>query len=300
LIIYFFFSYIHENWSKITTFKYETNWFYFALSTLSLLLSLFILPVALKHIVKLLNYDITLKKISVIIFYSQFVKYLPGGIWGYVGRVYLYKKEGMNTADATKSVLLETIMVFLSGIFVSLVSLPWFNSYDLPDIINKRYLLPSGLLIFICLSIFLHPKILNIFIKIIPDYFKKYDLDFHYNYFSIIKPLIYLIIFWLGIGISFWLLIKSFVNIEPGLLPMFTGIFVISWIIGIAVFFMPGGFGVREISIVLLLNLCLPPYFSAFIAVISRIWWIAGETICFFISYIWNQAGKQNKTIHLH
>jgi glycosyltransferase 2 family protein len=267
---------------------------------LSLLISLFILPIALKSIVRLLQYDITLKRISVIIFYSQFAKYLPGGIWGYVGRVYLYKKEGMNTLDATKSVLLETFMVLLSGIFVSLASLPYFNSYDLPDLINNKYLLPAGIFIFIILSIFLHPKVLNVFIKIIPDKFKKPDLDFNYNYFSILKPLLYLVIFWLGIGISFWLLIKSFINIEPSLLPMLTGMFVISWIIGILVFFMPGGFGIREISIVLLLSICLPPYFSAFIAVISRIWWIAGETICFFISYLWDQTGEHNKTIHLH
>ncbi len=299
-IIYFFSSYICENWNKIENYKYETNWLYFNLSIVSLSLSLFVLPIALKSIVRLLNYNISLKKISFIIFYSQFAKYLPGGIWGYVGRVFLYKNEGMNTLDATKSVLLETLMVMLSGIFISLLSLPFFNSYYLPNSIDNTYIISIGVILFISLSAFLHPNILNVVIKIIPDKLKKTNLDFSYNYFSIFKPLFYLVIFWLGIGVSFWLLIKSFIHIEYSLLPMFTGTFVISWIIGILVFFTPGGFGIREISIVVLLNFCLPPYVSAFIAVISRIWWIVGEIICFSISYLWNKTGKHKNTTHVH
>jgi len=43
-----------------------------------------------------------------------------GGIWGYVGRVYLYRKQRMSVINASKSVLLETLLILASGLFVSL------------------------------------------------------------------------------------------------------------------------------------------------------------------------------------
>lgn len=299
LIVFCFTSYLYENWTKIDEFKYETNWFYLSTSVLSLLATLFILPVSLRNIVGLFKYDISLKKISIILFYSQFAKYLPGGIWGYVGRVYLYKKEGMNALDASKSVFLETLLVLLSGGFVSLFFLCFSDSHLLVEYIGGKYLQPVGIGVFAILLITMHPKILNYFMGFIPDRFKKGELWFDYKYLHLIKPLSYLVVFWLGMGVSFWLLIKSFIHIEPGLLPITTSAFVLSWIIGMLVFFTPSGLGAREVSLIVLLNICLPAYMSAFIAVASRIWWVVGEMIWFMLSYVWNRTGDDSDKIIL-
>lgn len=298
IIIYFFSAYLYENWNKISEIRYETNWLYCSLSAMSLLATLFLLPISFRHVVALFNYDIPLKKISIILFCSQFAKYLPGGIWGYVGRIYLYRKEGMSVLDASKSVFLETLLVLLSGLFVSLCCLCFFDSYLMPKYINSSYLRVAGIFVLIILLIVMHPNVLNRFLKIVPERFKKEDLWFDYHYGSLVKPSLYLIAFWLGIGVGFWLLIKSFIHIEPSLFPVTTGAFVLSWLIGIVIFFVPAGLGARELSLVALLNMCMPAYISAFIAVAARIWWVVGELIWFIISFVWDgSAANKDKII---
>jgi glycosyltransferase 2 family protein len=290
VIIYFFASYLYENWNKINEFKYETNWFCLGLSVLALLTTLFILPISFKNIVGLFNYDISLKKMTIILFCSQFAKYLPGGIWGYVGRVYLYRKEGMNLHDASKSVMLETLLVLLSGSCVSVFCLFFFDSDLLPKQLSVTYLRVTGVVFFVVLLVGLNPKVFNCVVRFVPQRFAKKDIRLDYEYIGIIKPSLYLICFWLGIGVSFWLLIKSVIPIGLALLPVTTGAFVLSWIIGILVFFTPGGLGAREVSMVVLLHACLPDYIAAFIAVTSRIWWVFGEFVWFIISCFWNMT----------
>jgi len=297
LVLYYFGAYLYENWSKIDAIRYDTDWVYLSASVLSLLSVLFLLAVSLKNVVSLFHYDIPLKKICIILFYSQFAKYLPGGIWGYVGRVFLYKKEGMQALDASKSVLLETLLMLLTGIFVALVSLCYFENDLLSRTIGSKAVRGAGIFLLIGLIVIMHPKILNRIMGFVPERFRKKGLHFDYHYHHLLKPTLFLTIFWLGVGAGFWLLIKSFFPIEIILLPVVTGAFILSWIAGILIFFTPGGLGVREVSMVVLLNICVPVYISAFIAVASRVWWIAGESIGFLFSYLWNRVGDNRVSI---
>jgi len=80
-------------------------------------------------------------------------------------------------------------------------------------------------------------------------------------------------------------------------LPMATCAFIISWVIGLFVFFTPGGIGTREAVLIVLLNLHLPVYISAFIAVTARIWWVMGELTWLFLSYAMNRFGAEAEKI---
>jgi uncharacterized membrane protein YbhN (UPF0104 family) len=293
LIIVFLVGYIIDNWNKIGEFEYKISWFYLTLSFLSLLSSLFFLPIALRNIVEVLKYKISIKKMCMVLFYSQIAKYLPGGIWGYVGRVYLYKKEGMSARDASTCVFLETLLVLLSGIFVFFMSL-WFLG-RIPSIewIPSKYIPEIGIFVLIILLFLIHPKILNLLWGLIPARINKDNLQFHYSYFSLLKPGLFLVFFWFGIGGGFWLLIRSFFYIDPYLFPITTGSYVLAWIVGFLAFFTPGGLGAREAVLVLLLNLYLPIYISAIVAAAARIWWVIGELIWAFFSFAWNRFERK-------
>jgi glycosyltransferase 2 family protein len=299
VITYFFAFYLYDNWNKINEFRCDINWFYLALSSLTLLLTFFLLPVSLRNVVCFFNCDISLKKMSIIFYGSQFAKYLPGGIWGYVGRVYLYRKESMSVINASKSVLLETLLILASGLFVSLCCLCFFDNHLLPNHIPTGHLRAAGIVFFIVLLVVMNPTVLNRFLKVVPKRFKSEDLMFDFHYSALVRPSLCLVAFWMGIGIGFWLLIKSFIQIEPSLLPVTTGAFILSWIIGLMFFFLPAGLGARELGLVALLNLCMPTYISAFIAVASRIWWVIGELIWFTIAYVWDRTSADADKVTL-
>ena len=81
------------------------------------------------------------------------------------------------------------------------------------------------------------------------------------------------------------------------LLPLAIGTYVLAWIIGFLAFFTPGGLGVRETVLVLMLNLYLPVYISAVLAILSRVWWIIGELVWVLFSFVWNRFdGASKKT----
>jgi len=293
LIIVFLVSYVIENWSKVDKFEYEISWVFLSLSFILLLGSLFFLPLALRNIVEVLGYEISIKKMCLILFYSQIAKYLPGGVWGYVGRVYLYKKEGMSARDASTCVFLETLLVLLSGIFIFFLSF-WFLD-QIPSIkwMPIKYIQAIGVFGVIILFLLMHPKTLNFLWDLVPKRIKKDDLKFDYSYFSLLKPGLFLVFFWLGIGVGFWLLIRSFFYVDPYLLPITTGVYVLAWIVGFLAFFTPGGLGAREAVLVLSLNVYLPIYVSAVIAASARIWWVIGELIWASISFIWNKFERK-------
>lgn len=298
LIIVFLVGYIIDNWNKIGEFEYKISWFYLTLSFLSLLGSLAFLPLALRNIVKVLGYEISIRKMCSVLFYSQIAKYLPGGIWAYVGRVYFYKKEGMNATEASTCVFLETLLVLLSGIFVFFVSLLFLDKIPSSGSIRwipNEYINEIWIFVLIILLVLMHPKTLNLLWGLIPARISKKKLQFDYNYFSLLRPAFFLVLFWLGIGIGFWLLIRTFFHMDTVLLPMAVGSYVMAWIIGFLAFFTPGGLGAREGVLIIALNLYLPTYISAMMAVASRIWWIMGELIWVLFSFAWNRFEREIK-----
>lgn len=294
LILFFLVAHIIKNWHTLDEFTYDVQWSYLGLSILSLMASLIFLPLALKSIVKLLKYEISLKRLCMILFYSQIAKYMPGGIWGYVGRVYLYKREGMNGRDATACVFLETMLVFISGIFVFCVSLFFWGKIPSVAWMPHEYINEIGIGALVILSLLVHPKVLNFLWGLMPERFGKDKLQLKYTYVSIFRPVLLLIPFWIGVGGGFWLLIRSFYHMDLYLLPMAAGAYVLAWIMGFLAFFTPGGLGAREAVLVISLNFYLPISISTISAVLARLWWIAGELIWTLISFIWN-GSKGNR-----
>ena len=60
---------------------------------------------------------------------------------------------------------------------------------------------------------------------------------------------------------------------------VFSGILAASWLGGYLSIIVPGGFGVREGLLSLLLNIYLPLPIAVFIALLSRIWMVGSEVL---------------------
>lgn len=288
LILFFLIAHIAKNWNRLDEFIYEVHWTYLSLSILSLLASMLLLPLALRNIVGLLKYEISFKRMCVVLFYSQIAKYVPGGIWGYVGRVYLYKREGMNGSDAFACVFLETILILISGIIVFCISLFFGGEILSVEWMPREYFNEIVIAAMVILLLVVHPKVLNLLWKLMPARFSEEKLQLKYSYSSVLRPALLLITFWLGVGGGFWLLVRSFYQIDVYMMPMAAGAYVSAWIMGFLAFFLPGGLGVREAVLVLSLNLYLPISISTISAIAARLWWVTGELSWTLLSLLWN------------
>ena len=97
---------------------------------------------------------------------------------------------------------------------------------------------------------------------------------------------------WLVFSFSFVLLTSAFGYLTRPELIYVWGVLPISYALGYLAFFTPGGWGVREGGIVLLLNPILPTYLAVTIAIISRLMFTLLEGIFFALALRmkWNRG----------
>ena len=89
---------------------------------------------------------------------------------------------------------------------------------------------------------------------------------------------------WVLYGLSFWLFMISILPDAHVPIVAAVGAFVNGYIIGYVALFSPGGFGVRELIVTLLLG----PYIGAAaagVAVASRIWNLSVEVLALVIAW---------------
>jgi len=185
---------------------------------------------------------------------SQSGRYIPGKIWGIVGRVYWAKD--IKKIIVLWSAWIETLLVLLSGFILS-ISLLSFLRIDVKIPHQKT-------LVFLLFSlIFLHPKLLAWLVsKFTKERPKLRFVDLVIWFFLYV-------LLWLGSGLGyFWIL--GGVSIEADWKNI-VSMFPVSWILGFLAPFAPGGIGVREGVLTFLLTPSIGPGVAALASIIMRI-----------------------------
>ncbi len=291
LIFFFLFRELWVNWRALQRYSWKLNPSLAVGSFFLLTFSLFLLPWGLARVLVLLGHPLPYRRVCKILFSSLLAKYLPGGWWAFVGRAHFYSREGFNLSQASLAVLIETILVVTSGILV-------FSAFSqVPSVLlgdfQKALLILLGA---ICLAL-LHPYFLNPLLSLFGRILKKPVTLMEYPYYKMVYPFVIFSLFWVGMGGSFWLLCRSLVDIDLAQLPRMLSAFSLSWIIGFFSFLTPGGLGVREGALTLLLQPSFPLYAAAALSLLSRVWWICGEVLAWILSVGWERwAGIGSST----
>ena len=82
-----------------------------------------------------------------------------------------------------------------------------------------------------------------------------------------------LLFIWMAFGLSFWLVFPP----DAGYLAQVVGAFSLSWLAGYIAFFAPGGIGVREVLLAVLLGAFFAGGEVAIYASIHRLLWVLAE-----------------------
>ncbi len=217
--------------------------------------------------------------------YSNVGKYIPGKVWQFAGRIMLTKEAYGEVIVIT--MLLETvisgvasIIVFLWGTLVGgIFTAAWvkYLSVSLPILI-----------------VLLHPFFLKQILKILSK-IRKVELheNFTMKYTDILLYLIIYIFLWGMTGLAFWLMFAGS-SIKIALIDLASS-YALSWVIGYASLFAPGGLGVREGAIAFLLNLKYPPVVSSTFAVLTRISFIVTDFLLFGVFYLYFKITEMGK-----
>lgn len=272
---------IYSYWNQINLADLDFDYRRLIFLSVLLLSYYMLLPLIWIIMIKGIGQEVSLKKGLIIHIYSQSAKYLPGGMWNVLGRVYLCNKQGMNMVPVSTSILLEILLNLIAGFIImlnvgyKLLSINFFVLLLLLMAIALFYMKPSLLL----------KPISGIYYK-----WKKQIVDINIPTKKLIQWTVYYLMAWIFYGIVFYLFITYMFDIK---ISLFFSVYVLiaSWIVGF-LSPIPGGLGVREGSMTYLLSTELPYSEALLISLFSRFWILTVEVALYLTTYIVAKKAK--------
>lgn len=204
-------------------------------------------------------------------FLSNLARYVPGKIFQFIAVAQLSRGAGLNGAVLLTSMLVHTGMALLSAMVVA----AWTLAGQVVPGVNPLWI---GIVATIGAALAVHPGFLNRLLAFIPRLLKKDVIRWNAGWGDGLVLLGLSVVSWGFYGVAYHLFVGSLADVPWRLLPQMAGVNALSFFIGYASP-LPGGAGLREISMTGLLT----PYFSggvaAVLAIAVRLWTIAAELI---------------------
>jgi uncharacterized membrane protein YbhN (UPF0104 family) len=232
---------------------------------------------------------------------SEFARYLPGGIWQMVGRIWLCRPYGVGAGTCSASQILELAVFLLANILLGGGCLIWFGWKLHPDI--RRWLV-----ILICLLpallILLHPRIFYALTDFILDLFSKPPITRRLGGWDLVGLTLWNIVGLLWQSVAIWLIVAGPLGLKLAWWWMVAGAYCLAWCAGFLSFFSPAGIGVREFIFVMVLKALLPQSVKnhfpdstalgallAFLSIVLRLWAMGGELLVLLITHVVDYRG---------
>ncbi|HEV3049574.1 MAG TPA: lysylphosphatidylglycerol synthase domain-containing protein, partial [Longimicrobium sp.] len=204
-------------------------------------------------------------------FLSNLARYVPGKVFQFIAVAQLSRAAGLSGAVLLTSMLVHTGFALLSALLVAAWTLTG-------GIVRGVDPLWPALAATIGAAFAVHPAFLNRLLSAIPRLLKKDVIRWNAGWMDGLALLGLSIVSWGFYGVAYHLFMASLADVPWRLLPQMAGVNALSFFIGYASP-LPGGAGLREISMTGLLR----PYFSdgvaAVLSIAARLWTIAAELI---------------------
>jgi hypothetical protein len=274
---------IFRQWHQIKEYTFSPDYFLLTLSVLVMLLNFILGAIGWHRIMIALGETHPLKTNIKIWTLSSLTRYLPGGIWGYVSRAALCKEQGIKLSVSMVGLYLETFLLFLSALIIGLPAAISVTGNTIP----LTYLLLAGA----AGSLLIHPEIFT-FIKYFSGRLRKYIEHISLPTVSdMIMLYLYYLVFLTVYGIGFLLFVIAIMPLASDTWLLTASAYPLAFCIGFVLFIFPGGLGIRESVIYVLMLNMVGPTGSIIIAVGSRIWSILVEVIYLAVVYLYINSG---------
>jgi uncharacterized membrane protein/uncharacterized membrane protein YbhN (UPF0104 family) len=293
LAIFFIIKIIIPNLSTILYHIQHLNNILFLSGFFCFLIFYFLRSYIWHRLLKNYSYNILFKESCKLWALSELRRFIPGSIWGFLGRTVSFSQKGVKKQDIGTLIVIEAELFIFGCLIIALLALSFLTKYSLvaiPSYINICIIYIVALLsiIFIYNKIFIHkifPNKLTSFLSIILPKFPSSEI-FLLIVISSISALFF--------GLGYFFIISSFVILHPQLLFALTGYFVLAFLIGYLSLLTPAGFGVREGLLIAALSKIIPSAQAAFASLFSRIILILSELFFVLIVIVWNKIRNIN------
>ncbi len=225
-----------------------------ALAVACLLASKLLLVVVSQRSVALAGHHIGYRRMFAINALSQLAKYLPGGIWHFVGRAGFYHADGLPLRAMTRAMVVENLWLVLSAFLAGLIGV---LAYYLPG--ARAGIAAVGLIAVWWALLWLI----------------RLRFGGGRSWRAGLGGLAFQATIWALLGASLWSILPGLSGWRSAALAI--GAFGLSWVVGYLAVFAPGGIGVRETVMTALLVPLLAAPEALVYAAVHRFIWVAAE-----------------------
>ncbi|MCD6356376.1 MAG: hypothetical protein J7L66_03725 [Anaerolineaceae bacterium] len=214
---------------------------------------------------KKINNQMSYKEALSITSITQLGKYLPGGIWHLAGKFGIYKARGIPVKKATQAIIWENGWLLSTagviGVFTLLLSSEETVCAFIP------FICTHNLQMLILITV---PLLWASFLLGLEKFlFKKI------NFPDFLLTSTEQILLWVFFGLSLWMIFPP----STAYLPHIIGTFSFSWVAGYVAIFAPGGIGVRELLLSILLGNIFSSQEVTAYATVHRLLWVLMEVV---------------------
>ena len=201
---------------------------------------------------------------------TQVAKYLPGGIWHFVGKFAYYRGMALTATEAGQAMLVENSWLVASAGFFGII-------LAAPSMVTQSAALPLALrwlgetpqvAAWMGFTAWLLVLVLIEF-AVLRNAARAFQRS--------LSLLVLQAVCWFSAGLSFWALFPATARHEA--FPLAVGAFSLAWVAGYLTIFAPGGIGAREAVLVVLLAGITPPGYALVLASIHRLLWTSAELL---------------------
>jgi len=283
LIFYFLIRSLVSNWNQVKDFDWQFDYPLLIISFLLQIAALFWLVKIWGRVLRHTGSPVSYFKLFKVWFFSNLGRYLPGKVWQFLGIIYMLEKRGVPKKNSFSTAVVAQFFSVISGLLVAFLFLgadlySQFLSQN-PGLVLVGAVFVSAILVLVC-----YPKVLEKTLNFGLGFLKKEKISLDITTRDVIIYILFYSVSWLLFGLAFLIFVKAMAQAPLSMYPSLTGAFAFAANIGFLALFVPGGIGVREGILVLLLSSFFPLPVATLIALLARLWVTAAELLCFLIA----------------
>lgn len=283
VVLFFLGLSIYRGWHDASPFQWNVRPWPLVISFILALAFWFMTGGVWNLMVRYLGGTLALRKGMKVYFLSNLGWYLPGKVWYAVGRAYLGQQEGVSVGVISTSVLMEMALSLTSSALMATLALPLVS-----PLLGAKSLYLGVAVLVLGLAV-LHPALmkpaLTLLERLLPG--PKRTMNPPHRYSVTMGLLVGYLFIWGFVGAAFFVLLNAIYPLPLAWLPTVAAIYAVSWMAGFLAPFAPGGLGVREGAMILLLGQYLPVPAVTSTAILFRLWLILAEVLWTAVATRW-------------
>jgi len=282
LSLYYLGTNIARGMAGLGDFQWQVSWPDLLLSFALTLLCVILGGTVWNLVLRSLGHGLGLRASMRVHLQANVTKYVPGFAWQILGKAYLTRRQGVPTQIVGVAIGLEFGLLVLTGVFLaallipaSYLKLPWVPSYA-----PALRLVVALIMALIIVGLPWLAQAWTAFAR--ERKWSRWEMEVQPKAIWSASGL--LIAAWLLLGLAFHLLVTAVYPVGWQALPISVFALIVSFLISLAVIFIPNGIGVRESLMAYLLGAIVPPGPASMIAILARLILIICEAIGFLVT----------------